>query len=275
MTQLQQKNQRLVDAFYVFEDSLAVAFNGTYFGFVNSDGEAKVPYDFSSAEPFRKVGFARVENESGKFLLTTAGTRYEVSNEIDLHSNSIEALDFVGGSWASEIFPMIAGNPLKVISLQNVGYVGTAPNSLGNTSLQWEIGQDSLWRLKDLEVLAIENSGVTNISPNIGGLQNLRRLSLTGNRISSLPNEIAEVHAIGSIGPVRESALWICQMHLWNLSELRDLRCYGNAIKALPTTFWNLIKLSVLDLGTNRFEQLPVELGNLKELRSLILMKTN
>ncbi|KAL3778965.1 hypothetical protein HJC23_009730 [Cyclotella cryptica] len=88
------------------------------------------------------------------------------------------------------------------------------------------------------------------IPPEIGSLQSLQMLSMSGNSLSeTLPHELGSLR---------------------NMSEL--YLNYNHFTGPLPSEILNLTKLTVLDLSVNNITgTLPLELGNLKKLKSLSL----
>ncbi len=94
--------------------------------------------------------------------------------------------------------------------------------------------------------LYLENCGITQLTPNIGKLR-LHVLSISGNNLESLPDEIGEMYA------------------------LKKLYCANNALAALPGTIGNLSHLYVINLNRNELQTLPVSITNLTCIRMLMV----
>jgi Leucine-rich repeat (LRR) protein len=91
-----------------------------------------------------------------------------------------------------------------------------------------------------LKILILSKNKIQNLSPNIGKLTNLKTLVLTQNQLDRLPSEII------------------------NLSNLKRLFLSENNLTKLPYNFDKLTKLTALNLSDNKFEDISVDLGNLK-----------
>ncbi|MCY3974815.1 MAG: hypothetical protein OXF02_04640 [Simkaniaceae bacterium] len=102
-------------------------------------------------------------------------------------------------------------------------------------------------KLTLLEVFVL--SGHSQISvrlpSTLGDLSNLRRMQLSGNRLSSLPVEV------------------------WGLKQLKWLDISQNEFVELSPGIGNLERLTHLDVGYNKIGRLPPEVGYLKELYCL------
>jgi hypothetical protein len=60
MRSQQMKNQKLLKAFYFYDDSLAIAYRDGKFGFVDKNGDLKIPYKYERANNFYFHGFMNV-----------------------------------------------------------------------------------------------------------------------------------------------------------------------------------------------------------------------
>ena len=92
-----------------------------------------------------------------------------------------------------------------------------------------------------------DNEGLINLPENIGELENLKVLDLSGNRLTMLPDSIG------------------------NLINLKELTLDINWIKNLPESFGNLKNLETLNLKHNPIETLPDSFENLINLKKLFL----
>jgi len=78
-------------------------------------------------------------------------------------------------------------------------------------------------------------------------LFNIKRLNLSGNKLTKLPKEIV------------------------NLTQLKTLDLTSNKLTKLPKEIGNLIQLQELNLSRNQLTELPREIGNLTQLQHLNL----
>lgn len=55
---------------------------------------------------------------------------------------------------------------------------------------------EEFWRLNRLEILDLESSGLTELSPGIAGLTDLKELYLSENHLTDLPPEIGRLESL-------------------------------------------------------------------------------
>ncbi|OQR84887.1 hypothetical protein ACHHYP_12587 [Achlya hypogyna] len=94
-----------------------------------------------------------------------------------------------------------------------------------------------------LEVLNVAENALTNLPPDVGGLQKLRLLYAQSNHLRSLP------------------------LSLMSCAKLQELYVQHNAIREVPDEFAHLTSLSVLSLAHNNLEHLPTSLNALTGLK--------
>lgn len=112
---------------------------------------------------------------------------------------------------------------------------------------------------------------LTRVPQDIQFLQGLKTLSLSTNRLTSLPFELSQLS-----GTLAELDLSInefaempeCVCHLTNLNLLN---MSVNNLLAIPSNIGNLTSLRTLDLRNNRLTSLPSDIGNLTQLIYLSL----
>ncbi len=112
--------------------------------------------------------------------------------------------------------------------------------------------QDALCSLTDLVHLDLSFNNIINIPSNISNLKMLKHLDLSKNKITILPDEIGD------------------------LENLEKLFLEGNQISEIPASIGKMRRLSCLILGNwfgggNNLLTLPSEIGQLSELRRLII----
>ncbi|KAK2180135.1 hypothetical protein NP493_458g04035 [Ridgeia piscesae] len=158
----------------------------------------------------------------------------------------------------------VDGLTLNLASLD----LSTVPVSLCDASILTQL--DSLYLdYNDLTELPCEMS-----------FEHLTKLSLIGNRLTSLPLSMGELENLQELY-LNENELvslpdTITQQKLFpqtseKLQLLRKLYADENELKQLPKTFGRLRSLEILELGTNRLVQLPKNFGWLERLQVLNL----
>lgn len=127
--------------------------------------------------------------------------------------------------------------------------------SLNLAENEIEFIPDSIDRLQTLEELRLGwfwgGNQISELPPSIGNLKNLKKLSLSNNKLKLIPNEIGK------------------------LNNLRELFIDFNELVVLPDQIGNLRKLERLGLAGNKLARLPSSLKNLKALKSLNLSQNN
>ena len=122
----------------------------------------------------------------------------------------------------------------------------------------------------DAIFLNLHQQGLGEIPPGIESLGNLRKLSLRGNPLKSLPSSIGEFSQLQWLD-LAETGLTALPSEIEALKSLRTLYLSDNPIKVLHPSIGGLSALHYLNLDRNRLASLPVEIGKLSELRWLRL----
>ena len=122
-------------------------------------------------------------------------------------------------------------NELQLINGNQL--IGAIPESFGN--------------LTNLDVLRLNNNGLTSLPASLGKLTNLLNLSLGQNKLRSLPESIG------------------------NLTKLVYLSLENNQLSALPESIGGLVNLQSSNLAYNQLSSLPESFGNMNLMRELHL----
>ena len=81
---LLQAMNKLIDAFYFYDDRLALAYNGVRYGYINKNGETEIDYEYSSATNFdQTTGYAMVEMSGRSYWLSPDGKKYPGDQEVN------------------------------------------------------------------------------------------------------------------------------------------------------------------------------------------------
>jgi Leucine-rich repeat (LRR) protein len=107
---------------------------------------------------------------------------------------------------------------------------------------------ECVWERTDLETPVLADNDLLEISEHIGRLKNLRMLDLGHNRLTHVPDALAD------------------------LDELTDfLYLHDNQLMSLPDSVGRLARQRELHLRDNRLASLPESIGRLQELRRIHL----
>ncbi|XP_076643623.1 leucine-rich repeat-containing protein 47 [Halictus rubicundus] len=113
----------------------------------------------------------------------------------------------------------------------------------------------SLFNLQHLNFLNISNTCLDEIPEDIEKLQNLTTLVLHSNQISKLPGTIDKLEKL-KVFDCSRNKLPSLPDQLGNLPQLTTLNLSSNILVSLPSQAAN-VKLSVLNLSNNKFENFP------------------
>ncbi|MFS7889259.1 putative leucine-rich repeat domain superfamily [Helianthus anomalus] len=202
---------------------------------------------------------------------------------------SLEVLDMGGLNlmeFPNYITTRHSNNSLLELELTGNYYIEEVPSSIGNLhqlvslNLSWCTNlksiPGSIYSLQHLTTLNLSYTGIEELSEDLGQLECLEELDLSGTKVKHLPGSICMLKHLKTL------LLGACQYleklpedvgQLESLEELHLVFCLN--IREIPNSICELKCLKVLKLfGCKRLEKLPEELGNLKSLQLLILLFT-
>ncbi|XP_043265165.1 leucine-rich repeat-containing protein 47-like [Colletes gigas] len=113
----------------------------------------------------------------------------------------------------------------------------------------------SLFNLLHLNYLSITQTCLQEVPEEIEKLQNLTNLVLHSNELAKIPSTIDKVEKLKFLDCSRNK-LSSLPDEIGRLSQLTTMNFSSNLLKSLPTLIGN-VKLCVLDLSNNQFEQFP------------------
>jgi len=118
-------------------------------------------------------------------------------------------------------------------------------------------------QLIQLESLTVTNCQLPRITPEIGGLSNLKKLNVSGNGRQEFQENPHLDELYIPLEPLPDE--------LGDLTNLQELVLDSNGLTELPTTIGNLKNLKILSLKNNRIEALPESIKALVNLEELYL----
>jgi len=249
--------QAVLDALYFYEDSLALAYNGSRFGFINKKGEVLIDYRYNETAPFDYRGYAKVKKDDVDYLIDTKGTEYRWTDDINTLDKSIEAVNFDGetGLNINTRQKILKNKQLNILSLHNCN-IKKFPTKIT--------------QLKQLQTLDLSNNQLSAIPAEIGQLKELRILYLSNNQLSAIPTEIGQLKEL-RILYLSGNQLSAIPAEIGQLRNLQTLYLSYNKLSSLPAKIVELENLQTLDLRFNKLHSLPAEIGQLRNLQTLYL----
>ena len=164
-----------------------------------------------------------------------------------------------------------ARETLKVLDLSrnNIGGTASTEHTGGREGVLASIFV-ALGDLKKLEHLLLDENELETIAC-LHQLKNMRKLSLKGNRLRSLPNEMGILKALQDL-VLQDNRLTRLPRHIDGLKGIQRLDLKANDLAVLPDSIGNLASLKTLDISDNRrLVELPRSIYNLSKELNLII----
>ncbi|MDB4293661.1 DUF5018 domain-containing protein, partial [Maribacter sp.] len=151
-------------------------------------------------------------------------------------------------------------------------------NESPDNSLDWDIESNAIGDWSGVTVdadgkvieLYLGDGNIRNLSPKIGLLTHLTRLSIGKSHFTELPPEIGNLINLTALN-IDLSSITTLPDEIGNLTNLTSLSIRRSSLNKLPVQIGNLINLNVLILASNELEEIPTEIGNLINLTDLDL----
>ena len=136
-------------------------------------------------------------------------------------------------------------------------------NGLQDSTVE-SVSSSSGERIDTLDFMGAE---YTNISSEIGNLDQLKRFSIANSDIKRLPPEIAGLSSLENLQIVY-TALEEVPPYIGELANLKSINFYSVNIQTLPAEFGNLDNLTSLSFEYCGLIELPPEIGDLEKIES-------
>lgn len=267
----QYKNEKIIDAFYFYEEQYALAYKDGKYGIVKKGDESPIDYIYTSAEQFDTTGYAKVKikkrNNTIDYLLDTTGKEIKVAYNVENLDNSTEALDLrsdISTDFPVEIFK---NKQLQTIMLgsnmNSLDLSGGDVNKLSSLPVRLE-------EFNNLRILDLSNNELSDLPEVFGNLENLIALNLSNNKLDSLRDSFGQLDILKNLN-LSNNDLSELQGSFGQLDSLKNLNLSNNKLSKLPDAFGQLNGLKNLNLSNNLFSTLPESIAQLKNLTELSL----
>ncbi|XP_073986622.1 leucine-rich repeat protein 1-like isoform X1 [Rhodnius prolixus] len=198
------------------------------------------------------------------------------SHDLIIHSNEDHLRNFI--KFLQKVMKVKGTNEIKTLKLLDLS---KAPSKVGpkpKTKLLIKCKKDLQAAdsfPRTLEVLQMNNTGLTRLDGKIFRLQKLKVLNLENNCLETIPDQISllpclrELHLAGNFFGRSSLKFWLFVDNLQ--AELVYLDLSRNELKTLPSDIYKLQKLKYLYLDDNFLQRLPSSFGRLPALKELKL----
>jgi len=227
--------------------------------------------------------------------------RYQVAaakdDLLDLSDLDLDELPVEAAKMASIKTLSLRGNNLEKLTIKGADMLPLMTNltSLNISANPWgEALPENVQHIETIATLLIENVGLKSIPAWLGSMGMLKHLSVRGNKLNKLPNEIGKMLSLATLdvgcNQMKEVPKVVCThaalRHLifdGNLiatlapeieklkGSLLTLNVAKNLISALPDFIYSFDKLQVLDVSGNRLADIKPAIGQMTTLKSLLL----
>ena len=132
---------------------------------------------------------------------------------------------------------------------------------------------DELSKFKNLEYLSLRGDRLRSLPPQLFELERLKVLDLSDNDLDLLPEEFTNLRSLEELYLDQALKLDFDQALavLGGLPNLKVLSMKNDSLLVIPESIADLNRLETLDLGGNKFTELPSGLLKLRNLKELYL----
>jgi Leucine-rich repeat (LRR) protein len=159
----------------------------------------------------------------------------------------------------------------------SIAFMPDDPSALHLSLWKKRLGRvpEWVWERTDLETLVLADNALSDVSPRIGRLKKLRMLDLGHNRLTQVPDDLADLDGLTDFLYLHDNQLTSLPSSLARLTKLRYLNISENAFELWPESVsgstGRLERLRELHLRDNKLTSLPESIAMLKELRHIDL----
>ena len=176
-------------------------------------------------------------------------TKMENIHSLSLVGNNLEKLLIKG----ADLLPQMTG--LTMLNISN--------NPCG------DVIPDTVQRCRSVSNLIVANIGLKAVPAWIGILDSVKHLSLRGNKLTKLPNEMAKMHSLTSLDVGGNQMKEIPKI-LFGMSAMRHIMFDNNILISLEPELQKLKgTLLTLNVGKNMIEKLPDFVFDFEKLQHL------
>lgn len=154
--------------------------------------------------------------------------RIPLLDSLSASHNTITAFE---GSLAKIRILILDHNPITRFGLESVSPV-LSTFDLGSAKLS-QLPDELFQQIPNIQSMKLDKNHFVSISPQIGRLQKLERLSVAKNALTNLPAEIGRCSAL-RILDVRENNIGILPSELWFCRSLETLNASCNILESFP-----------------------------------------
>lgn len=274
---LKQSN-KLIDAFFYYKKTFALAVDDGKFYYVNINGNRINSLgEWDRAGQFNKYGYARVRKGEKNKLINTYGDELNIANDIDELGNNTKALIQQGNKRTLSFNKIVDYNRLVFVKLDRSSINKIPDDIFKLTNLEFLSLQNcklkglpmTIGELSKLKNLTLKSNKIEHLTPGIGGLKDLRTLDLSYNQLESLPVQIGELVFLEELY-LNGNKLDTLPNTLTKLKQLKILGLRNTELMEFPNKLLDMNSLETLDLSFNFFS-IPDEISQLKNLKELYL----
>ncbi|UYP43759.1 hypothetical protein NEF87_000044 [Candidatus Lokiarchaeum ossiferum] len=215
--------------------------------------ELFLPETFKNLKNLKEITLATVNLQNTDMLNNINSPKLEYFNLVSENLTSIEKQFFNQNIYLKTLY-------LECISIENLSEALGDLKELESLTIKKGIFlrniPDGLCELNKLVNLKIEQTGLIKIPENIGLLHNLKKLSISWNRLKALPPSICKLFNLVEL-KVDHNNITKLPDEIGAISCLEELFLNNNKLQEIPSSFGNLRKLKIVDFSNNELNNFP------------------
>jgi len=280
------KAEKFINALNLKEGGLALAYNNEgRVGYIDINGDPRIPYLYRTAGAFDATGFAKVqrieefaipntmpqrtEYRPVDYIINDTGQQYRSAYRLDdlktveeqkdeIHTETIEALDLRN--------TLLNSFPPKILDQQSLQILIIEPPLKFENTIN-KIPKE-IQNFKNLSYLSVKKSNIDSLPDEIGQLKELQYLNLRDNKLKNIPASIGQLKDLKFLD-LKNNSLSSLPEELGLLKNLESLYLYNNQLTKLPASFGELTSLKRLTFGNTPLPELPSIVDKFTSLQEL------